>query len=116
MKIKVIGKAHLEGKSKRTGKEYNFNQVHYTGPDRGVDGLAALTLTLDPSLIPYAAHLLAPPALQTASCHFHLKTTILCLFLLYFIPLLLFLLLLLLYLLLFLTFLCPPFNSKVMDD
>lgn len=54
MKIKVIGKAHLEGKSKRTGKEYNFNQVHYTGPDRGVDGLAALTLTLDSSLIPYA--------------------------------------------------------------
>ena len=42
MKIKVIGKAHLEGASKRTGKEYNFNQVHYTGPDRGVEGLAAL--------------------------------------------------------------------------
>ncbi len=54
MKIKVIGKAHLEGKSKRTGNEYNFNQVHYTGSDRGVEGLAALTLTLDPSLIPYA--------------------------------------------------------------
>ncbi len=54
MKIKVIGKAHLEGKSKRTGNEYNFNQVHYTGPDRGVEGLAALTLTLDPSPIPYA--------------------------------------------------------------
>lgn len=50
MKIKVIGKAHLEGASKRTGKEYNFNQVHYTGPDRGVEGLAALTL--DPSLLP----------------------------------------------------------------
>ena len=30
------------------------NQVHYTGPDRGVEGLAALTLSLDPSLIPYA--------------------------------------------------------------
>lgn len=54
MKIKVIGKAHLEGVGKRTGKEYNFNQVHYTGPDRGVEGLAALTLSLDPSLIPYA--------------------------------------------------------------
>ena len=54
MKIKVIGKAHLEGKSKRTGREYNFNQVHYTGPDRGVEGVASLTLSLDPSLIPYA--------------------------------------------------------------
>lgn len=53
MKIKVIGKAHLEGVGKRTGKEYNFNQVHYTGLDRGVEGLAALTLSLDPSLIPY---------------------------------------------------------------
>ena len=54
MKIKVIGKAHLEGKSKRTGNEYNFNQVHYTGPDKGVEGIAALTLSLDPGIIPYA--------------------------------------------------------------
>ena len=52
-KIKVIGKAHLEGKSKRIGKEYNFNQVHYTGPDRGVEGIAALTLSLNPVLISY---------------------------------------------------------------
>ena len=54
MKIKVIGKAHLEGKSKRTGNDYNFNQVHYTGPDKGVEGIAALTLFLDPGIIPYA--------------------------------------------------------------
>ena len=54
MKIKVIGKAHREGLAKKTGSPYNFNQVHYTGPDRGVEGLAALTLTLDPSLISYA--------------------------------------------------------------
>ena len=54
MKIKVIGKAHREGTSKKTGNSYNFYQVHYNGPDRGVEGLAALTLTLDPSLIPYA--------------------------------------------------------------
>ena len=51
MKIKVIGKAHREGVAKKTG---NFNQIHYTGPDRGVEGLAALVLNLDPSLIPYA--------------------------------------------------------------
>lgn len=54
MKIKVLGKAHREGVAKKTGNPYNFNQVHYTGPDRGVEGLAALTLTLDPSLIAYA--------------------------------------------------------------
>ena len=54
MKIKVIGKAHLEGKSKRTGNDYNFNQVHYTGPDKGVEGIAALTLSLDSGIIPYA--------------------------------------------------------------
>ena len=53
MKIKVIGKAHREGTNNRTGKDYNFNQVHYNGPDRGVEGLAALTQSLDPSLIPF---------------------------------------------------------------
>ena len=52
MKIHVEGKAHLEGTSKRTGKDYNFNQIHYLSPARGVDGLAAQTLTLDPKLYP----------------------------------------------------------------
>ncbi len=52
MKIKVIGKAHLEGTSKRTGNKYNFNQVHYNGKARGVDGLAALTMSLDPNDYP----------------------------------------------------------------
>lgn len=55
MKIQVIGKAHLEGTSRKTGKPYNFNQIHYNAPDRGVEGLAALTLTLDPSIIPYGS-------------------------------------------------------------
>lgn len=52
MKIKVIGKAHLEGKSKRTGNEYNFNQIHYNAPARGVEGVAAQTLNLDPIQYP----------------------------------------------------------------
>ena len=38
MKIKVIGKAHLSGTSKRTGKDYDFIQVHYNGKARGVEG------------------------------------------------------------------------------
>ena len=54
MKIKVYGKAHLEGTSKRTGKPYNLNQIHYLSPARGVDGLAAQTAMLDPALYPFA--------------------------------------------------------------
>ena len=52
MKIKIYGKAHLEGTSKRTGNAYNFNQVHYLSPSRGVEGLAAKTLNLDPATYP----------------------------------------------------------------
>lgn len=52
MKIKVYGKAHLEGTSKRTGDFYNFNQVHYLGKARGVEGQAALTLSLHPTDYP----------------------------------------------------------------
>ena len=53
MKVKVSGKAHLKGTSKRTGNDYDFIQVHYLGPDRGVEGLAAKTLSLDPARYPY---------------------------------------------------------------
>ena len=49
MKIKVIGKAHREEER----NPYNFNQVHYTGPARGVEGLSAQTLSLDPQTYPY---------------------------------------------------------------
>lgn len=54
MKITVIGKAHREGVAKKTGNPYNFNQVHFIGPERGVEGSAAQILNLDPSFIPYA--------------------------------------------------------------
>lgn len=52
MKIKVYGKAHLEGIAKKTGKPYNFNQVHYLGRAFGVEGFAAKTLSLDPVAYP----------------------------------------------------------------
>ena len=52
MKIQVEGKAHLKGTSKRTGNDYDFVQVHYLGKARGVDGLAAMTLNLDPKEYP----------------------------------------------------------------
>lgn len=52
MKIKVCGKAHLEGVAKKTGRSYNFNRIHYLGKARGVIGEAALTLALDPDTYP----------------------------------------------------------------
>ena len=53
MKIKVVGKAHLQGTSKKTGNPYDFIQVHYLGRAPGVIGEAALTLNLDPGNYPY---------------------------------------------------------------
>jgi hypothetical protein len=53
MRITVVGKAHLEGTSKKTGRDYNFNQVHFLGPARGVEGQAAQTISLDPQIVPY---------------------------------------------------------------
>ena len=55
MKIKVIGKAHLQGHSKRTGNDYNFVQVHYVGPSRGVEGMAGQTVNLDPAAYPVSS-------------------------------------------------------------
>lgn len=54
MKIKVIGKQHMEGTSKKTGQPYNFNSIHFNAPARGVDGLAAQTVNLDPALYPFS--------------------------------------------------------------
>lgn len=54
MEIKVIGKQHMEGTSKKTGQPYNFNAIHYNAPARGVEGVAAKTVNLDPSLFPFS--------------------------------------------------------------
>ena len=52
MKIKVYGKAHMEGTSKKTGKPYNLNQIHYLGKAPGVEGQSAETLFLDATAYP----------------------------------------------------------------
>jgi hypothetical protein len=52
MKIKVIGKAHMEGISKKTNRAYNFNVVHYVGSQRGVEGEAGQQIMLDPTKYP----------------------------------------------------------------
>ena len=54
MKVKVIGKAHLQGISKKNNRPYDFIQVHYSGKAYGVEGVAALTLSLDPNDHPFA--------------------------------------------------------------
>ena len=53
MKIHVVGKAHLEGTSKKTGRPYDFIRLHYLGRGRGVIGDAAMTASLDPQLVDY---------------------------------------------------------------
>ncbi len=50
MKVRVIGKAHLKGTSKKTGNPYDFIQIHYVGPARNVVGQAGMTFSLDPSI------------------------------------------------------------------
>ena len=50
MKVRIIGKVHREGVSKKSGRPYDFIELHYTGPAHGVIGEAALTKTIDPSL------------------------------------------------------------------
>ena len=53
MRIVVVGKAHLKGTSKKTGNDYDFLQVHYLGPEFGVEGEAAQKISLDPQVVPY---------------------------------------------------------------
>lgn len=53
MKIKVVGKAHFQGTSKKTGNSYDFIRVHCLGRDSKVIGDAVLTLSLDPAQYPY---------------------------------------------------------------
>lgn len=55
MKITVIGKARMQGTSKRTGNPYDFIQLHYNGPARNVVGLGAMTVNIDPSMVRYDA-------------------------------------------------------------
>ncbi len=53
-RIKVIGKQHMEGTSRRTGQAYNFNSIHYNAPARGVEGVAAKVVNIDPTIFPFA--------------------------------------------------------------
>lgn len=51
MKVKVTGKEHREGTSKKTGNAYNANIVHYLTKARGVEGQCGRSAWLDPGMI-----------------------------------------------------------------
>lgn len=53
MKIKVYGKMHLSGTSKKTGNKYDFIQLHCLVPQRGVDGMGAKVISVSPELVDY---------------------------------------------------------------
>lgn len=53
MIIEVIGKAHIEGIGKKSGKPFNSNVLHYNTPARNVTGLAAETVMVDAVLYPF---------------------------------------------------------------
>lgn len=53
MKIKVCGKVHLFGTSKKTGNKYDFIQLHCLVPQRGVDGEAAKVISISPDIVNY---------------------------------------------------------------
>lgn len=50
MRVKIIGKVHREGVAKKTGRPYDFIELHFTGPARGVIGEAAITKTIDSTI------------------------------------------------------------------
>lgn len=52
MKISIVGKVHRTGVSK-SGRHYDFVELHFVAPARGVEGEAAQTVTMDPGVFPY---------------------------------------------------------------
>lgn len=51
--IKLDGKEHRKGTSRKTGNEYDFYVLHFIAPQAGVEGKAAVQKLVDPSLIAY---------------------------------------------------------------
>lgn len=53
MIIKVIGKQHCSGTSKKTGKPYDFSEVYFLGENRFVEGQIGMSCTVDPAMVPF---------------------------------------------------------------
>ena len=54
MKVTVVGKRHLAGKSRKTGNDFNNTVVYVTMKQNGVDGLSVDSLWLDAAEYPTA--------------------------------------------------------------
>lgn len=54
MKVMVLGKEHMSGTSKKTGKPYDSNVVHVAYKKNGVEGQTVESVWLDPSFIALA--------------------------------------------------------------
>ncbi|MPM39040.1 hypothetical protein SDC9_85671 [bioreactor metagenome] len=54
MKVVVLGKEHLSGIGKKSGKPYDSNVVHIRFKQSGVDGEAVDSVWLDPAFIALA--------------------------------------------------------------
>ncbi len=53
MIIKVIGKRHFKGTSRRTGNDYDFNSVFFLGKVDNGEGQRGDSVNLDPAMFPY---------------------------------------------------------------
>lgn len=53
MIINVIGKRHCSGIGKKSGKPFDFSEVHYIGQQRNIEGQLGLSFIVDPSVLPY---------------------------------------------------------------
>lgn len=53
MKIKVIGKQHMQGTSKKTGNPYDFIAVHYIDRLQNGVGERGEQISLDPAFYPF---------------------------------------------------------------
>ena len=47
MKVTVIGREHIEGTGKKSGKPFNLNIVHFNIKKNGVEGMSAEKAILD---------------------------------------------------------------------
>lgn len=49
--VQILGKVHRYGKSKKTGNDYDFTEIHFTVKLRGVDGVACRTALISSDVI-----------------------------------------------------------------
>lgn len=53
MRMEIVGKIRRQGTSSKTGKPFDFVELHCIAPKRGVEGKSVLTVTVDSGLLDY---------------------------------------------------------------